>query len=81
MIHRVDGGSTDLDNLIAFCGFHHRVLHEEGWSVRYDESGRLEWTTTHALVFTDIPWTEPVRIGERLLRMAAGPSPGSDPPG
>lgn len=80
MTRWADGGATDLDNLITLCGFHHRVLHEECWSVRYDESGRLEWTTTHDLVYHDLPLTEPVKIGERLRRMAAGPSPGSDPP-
>jgi HNH endonuclease/Domain of unknown function (DUF222) len=31
--HWADGGSTDLDNLILLCGFHHRFLHEHGWSI------------------------------------------------
>jgi hypothetical protein len=31
--HWADGGPTDLDNLILLCGFHHRFLHEHGWSI------------------------------------------------
>ncbi|MBT8207008.1 MAG: HNH endonuclease, partial [Acidimicrobiia bacterium] len=32
IIHWADGGRTDLDNLIMLCGFHHRFLHDRGWS-------------------------------------------------
>jgi hypothetical protein len=32
--HWIDGGPTDDDNLVAVCRFHHRLLHEEGFSVR-----------------------------------------------
>lgn len=31
--HWVDGGATDLENLIVLCGFHHRFVHEHGWHV------------------------------------------------
>jgi hypothetical protein len=39
IIHWVDEGPTDLDNLILLCGFHHRFLHEYGWSVVKTEYG------------------------------------------
>ena len=29
-----DGGTTDLDNLIHLCSFHHRFIHRAGWQVR-----------------------------------------------
>ena len=29
-----DGGRTDLDNLLLICSFHHRLVHEHGWSLR-----------------------------------------------
>jgi hypothetical protein len=28
------GGSTDLDNLLLLCTFHHKLVHELGWAVR-----------------------------------------------
>lgn len=38
--HWADGGPTDLDNLILLCGYHHRCLHEHGWSIQNDQEGR-----------------------------------------
>ncbi len=37
------GGSTDLDNLLLICGFHHRLVHEHGWTVKRAEDGRVRW--------------------------------------
>lgn len=31
--HWIDGGPTDLDNLVLLCGFHHRLLHHSDWEV------------------------------------------------
>ncbi|MCW0212426.1 MAG: HNH endonuclease [Pseudonocardia sp.] len=31
--HWVDGGATDLDNLALLCGRHHRMLHEQEWTI------------------------------------------------
>ena len=31
--HWADGGCTDLCNLVTLCGFHHRYLHEHGWTI------------------------------------------------
>jgi hypothetical protein len=33
IVHWSKGGTTDLDNLILLCGFHHRHLHEKGWHI------------------------------------------------
>jgi hypothetical protein len=38
-----DGGTTDLDNLVLVCFFHHRLVHEHGWGVRRDGSGGVRW--------------------------------------
>jgi len=35
LVHWTDGGSTDLDNLILLCSFHHRKVHEGGWRVEF----------------------------------------------
>jgi hypothetical protein len=31
--HWIDGGTTDLDNLVLLCTRHHRLLHEQGWQI------------------------------------------------
>jgi uncharacterized protein DUF222/HNH endonuclease len=37
------GGRTDLDNLVLICSFHHRLVHEHGWSVRRESDGTVMW--------------------------------------
>jgi len=37
------GGSTDLDNLVLVCAFHHRLVHEHGWDLTRDADGELTW--------------------------------------
>ena len=33
--HWADGGETKLDNLLLLCSHHHRLLHEQGWTVEW----------------------------------------------
>ncbi len=40
MRHWADGGETKLSNLILLCRHHHRAVHEEGFTVRMERSGR-----------------------------------------
>jgi hypothetical protein len=37
------GGRTDLDNLLLLCTFHHRLVHEHGWTVSRAEDGTVGW--------------------------------------
>jgi hypothetical protein len=37
------GGRTDLDNLLLICSFHHRLVHEDGWSVERERDGSVRW--------------------------------------
>jgi hypothetical protein len=39
--HWSQGGPTDLDNLILLCGYHHRFLHEHGWTIDDGPDGKL----------------------------------------
>lgn len=37
VIHWADGGPTALDNLILLCGHHHRFLHNNQWTITYEQ--------------------------------------------
>jgi hypothetical protein len=37
------GGTTDLDNLVLICSFHHRLVHEHGWRLRREADGTMSW--------------------------------------
>jgi hypothetical protein len=37
------GGRTDLDNLVLICAFHHKLVHEYGWSLRRRDNGTVAW--------------------------------------
>jgi len=39
--HWADGGPTTLDNLILMCRRHHRLVHEEGWTLELGQSRDL----------------------------------------
>jgi hypothetical protein len=43
IVHWSKGGSTDLDNLILLCGFHHRFVHEEGWHITTSDDGAFQF--------------------------------------
>ena len=47
IVHWVDGGLTNLDNLVTLCGRHHRAVHELGWTVSGDANGVLTFTSPH----------------------------------
>jgi hypothetical protein len=37
------GGWTDLDNLTLVCWFHHKLVHEHGWTIRRGSDGGVGW--------------------------------------
>ncbi|WP_246155240.1 HNH endonuclease signature motif containing protein [Saccharopolyspora hirsuta] len=39
----IDGGGTDLDNLVMLCGHHHRLIHSQRWTITID-NGRPTFT-------------------------------------
>lgn len=66
--HRVPwsrGGPTNLDNLIALCGFHHRMLHREGWSIEGAAPNDLRFYNRWGLRHTPARFQAPARW-ERL---------------
>jgi len=38
------GGTTDLENLVLVCSFHHRLVHEHSWAIRRDGAD-VAWIT------------------------------------
>jgi hypothetical protein len=45
--HWVDGGPTDLDNLVLLCRAHHRAVHEGGWRLTRQPDGHPIATPPH----------------------------------
>ena len=43
ILHWVNLGKTELENLVELCWFHHRLMHEGGYSLTTLEDGRLEF--------------------------------------
>jgi Domain of unknown function (DUF222)/HNH endonuclease len=37
IVHWADGGPTELTNLVSLCRRHHRVVHEERWSISLND--------------------------------------------
>jgi hypothetical protein len=44
LIHWLDGGETNLDNLALLCRRHHRFVHEGGWGMSQDHQGAFIFT-------------------------------------
>ena len=66
VVHWADGGQTSLENTLLLCRYHHRLIHEEGWSV--------EWWGTGRPAFRD-----PRGSAHYGVRSSAGIGPGARP--
>ena len=51
--HWIDGGTTDLANLVLLCTRHHRVIHHNGWDIVMGTDGH-PW-------FLPPEWMDPLR--------------------
>ena len=45
------GGRTDLANLVLTCLFHHKLVHEYGWTIRREPDGEVIWLRRDGLRF------------------------------
>jgi Domain of unknown function (DUF222)/HNH endonuclease len=50
-----EGGTTDLDNLVLVCFFHHKLVHEHGWSLHRREGGSLDWRKPDGSSYVPVP--------------------------
>jgi hypothetical protein len=69
--HWAHGGPTDRENLVLLCRFHHRLVHEDGFTVCADEAERFSFHRPDGLL---VPHTGPPPPRE------ARPRPRSSPP-
>ncbi len=53
--HWVEGGLTNLDNLVTLCGRHHRAVHELGWKVSGNADAVLTFTGPHGRATQSAP--------------------------
>jgi len=44
IMHWADGGETKLNNLVLLCRRHHRMVHEEGFSIHSQADGQVYFT-------------------------------------
>ena len=59
--HWIDGGRTDLDNLVLLCGFHHRLIHHSDWEVAIGTDRHPEFTPPRSVD----PLRQPVPANNR----------------
>jgi len=57
--HWLDGGATNLDNMVLLCRRHHRIIHHSEWEVRMTAVGLPE--------FIPPRWIDPDQVPRRNL--------------
>jgi hypothetical protein len=57
--HWVQGGETNLDNLISLCRRHHRLVHERGYSVKLGDDGDLQFANQYGIALPSVPRPPP----------------------
>ncbi len=67
MVHWIDGGPTDLDNLVTLCGYHHRLIHEHRWKITGDPNAELAWIRPDGTMFNP----KLTRLQQMMLTMSA----------
>ena len=55
VLHWINGGATDLDNLAELCDEHHRSVHEMGWKMSGDANVELTFRSPTGRLTTSTP--------------------------
>jgi len=53
VVHWVDGGRTDLDNLLLLCWRHHHAVHEGGYTIRFAGRALTVWRPDGTVLQSD----------------------------
>lgn len=48
--HWSNGGTTDLNNLIAICHQHHRTMHEGGWNITQNDNDQIQFSDAKGII-------------------------------
>ena len=70
--HWADGGETSLDNCLLLCRHHHRLVHEEGWTVEWWGPGRPAFRSPRGWIEFEGGWKEPGAGGGEPGRRKSG---------
>lgn len=70
--HWVDGGETKLDNLVTLCRFHHRAIHERGFSIRRRD-GHFEFLDPQGETIDRVPQRP---VSQATFELSAWPEHG-----
>jgi hypothetical protein len=78
--HWAHGGPTELGNLVHLCRFHHRLVHEGGYTLeRVGSRGRLRFRRPDGCPLPDLPEIGPARgAGVERLNRSQGLKIGPD---
>ena len=44
-----------MDNLVLVCGFHHKLVHELGWSLSRNSDSTMNWTRPNGIPYVPGP--------------------------
>lgn len=64
--HWTKDGPTDLDNLTMLCPYHHRLVHEGGWSIRGRPGGEMVFIKPDGREYVPLPAVLRSEIRERV---------------
>ncbi len=55
------GGPTAMSNLVTLCSAHHRLVHEGGWQLKLERSGRLGICSPEGIELPGVPKCQPAQ--------------------
>jgi hypothetical protein len=66
VVHWVDGGPTDLDNLVLLCWRHHHAVHEGGYRMRLASGALTVWRPDGTVLSSEgLPLSDGTEIAEQ----------------
>jgi hypothetical protein len=69
--HWADGGETRLDNCLLLCRHHHRLVHEGGWTIGFDDQRRPIFYDPRGQMHYEGRWQPPVLPDDAVAALIA----------